>query len=110
MASLERMRDEAGLKGRLYPGHGEVIADGRGKVEEYIRHRAKREEEVLGVLREAGEGKTAAEVVQVVYKDVPLNLHEAAEGGVRQVLGKLEGEGRAEQEGGRWRVKRRGAL
>ena len=30
----------------LYPGHGPVIADGRSMIEEYIKHRNAREQQV----------------------------------------------------------------
>lgn len=132
MRSLEVMRGVQGWGGRAYPGHGDVVGDGVGRVEMYIEHRKGREGEVLGVLGgragggsgradggsgrvdggsgvgresgEDGEGMTAAEVVKVVYKDVPVSLHEAAERGVLQVLGKLKGEGRVRRERGRWMV------
>ncbi|MCJ1436473.1 hypothetical protein MMC27_005852 [Xylographa pallens] len=114
LASLERMRVEEEWTGRAYPGHGEVVEGGRGRVDEYVAHRRMREEEVVGVLRgegDGGEGRTPGEVVRVVYRDVPVGLHEAAEGGVVQVLGKLEGEGRVVRGGGgRWKLVRRGAL
>ncbi|MCJ1391960.1 hypothetical protein MMC18_004827 [Xylographa bjoerkii] len=117
LASLERMRAEGGWTGRAYPGHGEVVEDGRGRVAEYVAHRRMREEEVLVALRgeeggrDGGEGRTPGEVVRVVYKDVSVSLHAAAEGGVLQVLGKLEGEGTVVRgEGGRWKLVRREAL
>ena len=100
-----------------FPGHGAVIPDARAKIEEYIRHRAMREKEILDVLAgtSAGQGGrvgserkawTPMEIVKVVYKDVPESLHEAACQGVLQVLRKLEGEGKVEQvdEGVRWRI------
>ncbi|KAL9110105.1 MAG: hypothetical protein Q9227_005299 [Pyrenula ochraceoflavens] len=94
-----------------YPGHGAVIPDAKAKIEEYIQHRHEREKEVMTALRGGGVGRmTAMQIVKVVYKDVNVNLHEAAERGVKMVLGKLEGEGRVERvEGGkeeeeRWRV------
>ena len=113
MSSLERMRVLEGWTGRAYPGHGEVVQEGKGRVEAYVAHRRGREAEVLGVLREEGngEGRTPAEVVRVVYRDVPLSLHEAAEGGVLQVLGKLEEEGRVVKGGrGRWKLAGKEAL
>ncbi|KAA6408993.1 MAG: hypothetical protein FRX48_07337 [Lasallia pustulata] len=77
MASLERMRRE--FAGRAYPAHGAVVEDGRARIDE--------------------------ELVKVVYKDVPESLHEPAERGVVQVLGKLEGEGKVVQvAGGRWEL------
>ncbi|KAK0826171.1 hypothetical protein LTR73_006505 [Friedmanniomyces endolithicus] len=110
MGSLERMAG-TGFRGRAYPGHGEVIEEGRGKVGEYVRHRLGREEEVLGVLRgeEGGGGGEAGwssmGIVKVVYKVYPEGLHGPAEGGVVQVLRKLEGEGKVERVGaGGWRI------
>ena len=123
MASLQKMLDVIqsastelgeGRKVRAYPGHGAVIEDAAGKVEEYLKHRERREGEVFGVLENGGGegGMTPMEVVKVVYKAYPVELHEPAEGGVRLILAKLEGEGRVErvsgvngeEEGGRWRV------
>ena len=115
MASLERMRRE--FAGRAYPAHGAVVEDGRARIDEYIRHRRQREGEILLALRggggagggrgggDAGLAKTPRELVKVVYKDVPESLHEPAERGVVQVLGKLEGEGKVVQvAGGRWEL------
>ncbi|SLM38626.1 Beta-lactamase-like [Lasallia pustulata] len=109
--------------GRAYPAHGAVIEDGQGKIMEYIRHRQQREDEVLTVLKhgsldpsksKAGENPkswTAMELVKVIYHDVPENLHEPAEKGVKQVLNKLKGEGKVSQDdSGRWRVGKRSTL
>ncbi|KAK5700073.1 hypothetical protein LTR97_006208 [Elasticomyces elasticus] len=111
--SLERMQHQ--FTGRGYPAHGAVLDDGRAKIREYISHRTKREEEILAVLKqhpEGGEGSwTSMGVVKVVYKAYPENLHGPAEGGVVQVLKKLEGEGRAERVGDSgWRTTQRSAL
>ncbi|KAL2139857.1 hypothetical protein VTI28DRAFT_4620 [Corynascus sepedonium] len=134
VASLEKMRglysSEAGNEAKrgktpvAYPGHGAVINDGPVRIEEYIRHRAQREEQVLQVLRGgnadaaavagngsgAGNGKgdawTVMELVQSIYRDVPESLHLAAAGGVVQILQKLQREGRAvaQGDGERWRL------
>lgn len=115
LQSLEAMKGE--FSGRAYPGHGDWIADGRARAEEYIQHRQMREEEVFGVLRdeggegECGEGRTPMEVVKVVYRDVPESLHGPAEGSVVQVLQKLEGEGKVRRkEDGRWAVFKKATL
>jgi len=115
MDSLERMQHQ--FSGRAYPAHGAVIEDGKGKVREYISHRKKREEEILAVLKQPnaaggkGEGSSSMGIVKVVYKDYPENLHAPAEGGVAQVLKKLEGEGRVRQDdGGVWMVAEKSAL
>ncbi|KAI9822345.1 MAG: hypothetical protein M1827_000063 [Pycnora praestabilis] len=102
LASLDRMQSLC--SGRAYPGHGAVVEDGRGKIAEYIKHRQDREEQIIQVLKSAkstgdaasarigGEldSWTAREVVQVIYQDVPKNLHEPAERGLLLVLHKLE--------------------
>jgi glyoxylase-like metal-dependent hydrolase (beta-lactamase superfamily II) len=99
-----------------FPGHGALIVDAKNKIEEYIAHRAMREREVLNVMggstpaqpeesKLKGEGWKAMEIVKLVYQHVPESLHIAAQGGVMQVLGKLEGEGRVERVGDdRWRI------
>lgn len=104
LSSLHRMREQ--FSGRAYPGHGPVIEDGRARIGDYIQHRQQREEEVWSVLGGAEDAKTSMQVVKVVYRDVPENLHEPAERGVLQVLRKLEGEGKVVKVGGgeRWRV------
>ncbi|RMY86471.1 hypothetical protein D0862_10919 [Hortaea werneckii] len=112
-----------GGSGRAYPGHGEVIEDGKDRVREYIAHRKEREVQILDALKQlgtSGAGRTAGQdeggrntmnssssmdVVKVVYKDYPENLWAPAEGGVVQVLRKLEGEGRVKLlENGGWKV------
>ncbi|KAK2777644.1 Beta-lactamase-like protein 2 [Onygenales sp. PD_12] len=120
IASLEKM--QSCFSGRAYPAHGAVIADGNAKIVEYIQHRQQRENEVLYVLKygvlgkdgEAGgvgsplpgvqgrEAKawTPMELVKVIYRDVPENLHVPAASGVGQVLKKLEGDGKVVREGG----------
>ncbi|KAK5734365.1 hypothetical protein LTR17_009029 [Elasticomyces elasticus] len=111
--SLERMQHQ--FTGRGYPAHGAVLDDGRAKIREYISHRTKREEEILAVLKQQpadGEDSwTSMAVVKVVYKAYPENLHGPAEGGVVQVLKKLEGEGRAKRVGdSEWQTTQRSAL
>jgi len=116
ISSLELM--EKNVAGRAYPGHGPVIEDGKAKVREYIRHRAEREEQVLGVLRgnggadESSDGWGSMDVVKVIYKDYPESLHRPAEGSVLHVLRKLEKEGRVscDAETDRWRFETKAVL
>ena len=105
--SLGRMCGQ--FKGRAYPGHGAVIEDGPGKIREYIVHRREREEEIWQALKSIDGKATLMEVVKVVYKDVPENLHIAAAGGVTQVLQKLSGEGKVAQGDGEWHILRNSA-
>ena len=121
LSSLEKMRGV--FKGRAYPGHGPVIEDGPTKILEYIRHRNMREDQVIQVLKstkaEPGVGAkgepdawTSMEIVKVIYKDVPENLHLPANGGVVQILRKLEEEEKVVQDERteRWSLKNRAAL
>lgn len=106
LKSLEQMRPL--FKGRAYPGHGPVIEDGPAKITEYIAHRRQREEQVARTLRSPSPNPTsekqwtAMELVKVIYKDVPEDLHPAACGGVLQILRKLESEGRVTQRVDAW--------
>jgi endoribonuclease LACTB2 len=104
MDSLERMRHL--FEGRAYPAHGPVIQDGPAKVLQYVRHRQQREEQVLEALKSpsatAEGGRSSMDLVKTIYADVPESLHQAAEGSVRQVLYKLQKEGKAGQKDGRW--------
>lgn len=119
MSSLERMQSAFG--GRAYPGHGPVVEDGPGRVQQYLRHRQQREDQVLQVLRSSksspgrndgeAEAWTSMEIVNIVYKDVHESLHAPAEGGVVQILSKLAEEAKVtEDEAGMWRVSSRSAL
>lgn len=122
LSSLEKMRGV--FRGRAYPGHGAVIEDGPSKIVEYVRHRKMREDQVVQVLRSAksspgvavsgGEPDewTSMEIVKIIYKDVPESLHLPANGGIVQILAKLEGEDKVAEDSatGRWRIKDRAAL
>lgn len=96
--SLERMAGQ--FNGRGYPGHGAVIEDGKAKVLEYVKHRKEREDQIIEVLRTQKEGEQgkpkwkSMEMVKVIYKSYPENLHLPAEKGLLQVLGKLAAEGK----------------
>jgi glyoxylase-like metal-dependent hydrolase (beta-lactamase superfamily II) len=93
LRSLRRMRD---LSPRvIYPGHGPVVLDGPGKLEEYLEHRSDREEQVLAAL--ASGLRTPEEIVPAIYGDHPVDLHELAARSVLAHLLKLENEGRAER-------------
>lgn len=97
MNSLDAMSKQ--FKGRAYPGHGPVIADGPGKIAEYILHRKQREQQVLDVLAGENGGEMGSmDIVKVIYKDYPESLWEPAERGIRQILDKLRQEGKVGQD------------
>lgn len=98
MDSLQRMLN---LKpGRAYPAHGQLIEEGQTKLQEYIKHRQRREAQIVQNLQKLRDEKagpdgavTSMELVKRIYTDVDPALHLAAEAGVIQVLEKLEKEG-----------------
>ncbi|KAI4752956.1 Metallo-hydrolase/oxidoreductase [Aureobasidium sp. EXF-3400] len=112
MDSLSKMQHE--FSGRAYPGHGPVIEDGKAKIQEYIRHRQEREGQIVDVLgRETEEGKNgwqSMDLVRVIYKGYPENLHAPAERGVLQVLDKLKKEGKVHEDEGAWFLQSKPAL
>ncbi len=91
LASLRRYLELPRLTA-LMPGHGPVIADARGRIEEYIAHRRDREEQIVGAMQ-AG-ASAIPQIVKSVYTDVPEDMHQLAELSVLAHLEKLEGEGR----------------
>lgn len=112
MNSLQKMQDE--FSGRAYPGHGPVIEDGKAKIREYISHRQERENQIVDVLgRETDNGNKgwqSMDLVKVIYKGYPENLHAPAERGVLQVLDKLKKEGRVHEDEGVWFLQSKPAL
>lgn len=111
MKSLDSMGKQ--FKGRAYPGHGPVIDNGPAKINDYIKHRKQREQQVLDVLAQDKEtGWTSMEIVKVIYKDYPENLWEPAEKGVLQILDKLKGEGKVvkDEKKGTWSLSGKASL
>ena len=94
LASLRRLLDLRLT--RLFPGHGAPIDGPYEKIEEYLAHRAMREEQIVGCLRD-GVGAVPA-IVARLYADVHPGLHPAAAMTVRAHLGKLVGDGRVVEE------------
>lgn len=79
--SLRRLRDLAGGLDRLLPGHGPVLASPAEVVDAYLAHRLARLAEVADVI--ASGVTDPAEIVAVVYADVPRAVWPAAELTVR---------------------------
>lgn len=92
LEQLERLKQ---LRLRaIAPGHGDLITDVHGKVDEYLAHRRLREDIVAGALAEHGPA-TTAELLGVVYSDVDEERHEMARHSLWAHLRKLAGDGRA---------------
>lgn len=79
---------------RVFPGHGDVIADAKAKVDEYTTHRLEREAQVLARLKPR-RATTVKTLVKSIYVDVIPALHPIAEFSVWAHLRKLAAEGRA---------------
>jgi glyoxylase-like metal-dependent hydrolase (beta-lactamase superfamily II) len=93
LRSLHRMRELAPRT--IRPGHGPAVLDAVGKLDEYLAHRAMREEQVLAGLADGA--RTPEELVPAIYADQPAELHPLAARSVLAHLLKLEGEGRVER-------------
>jgi endoribonuclease LACTB2 len=91
LASLRRYLELPRLTA-LMPGHGTVVADARGRVEEYIAHRHDREAQIVHVMRSGA--SAIPQIVKAIYTDVPEATRQLAELSVLAHLEKLEGEGR----------------
>jgi ribonuclease/clavin/mitogillin len=100
LASLHRLL-ELDLE-VIYPAHGPAIRDPYAKINEYLAHRALREQQIL-------EGLTAGlrrveDLVQRIYVDVPEWLYSAAGVSVEAHLRKLEKEGVVVRSGEDWEL------
>lgn len=95
LRSLQRLQ---GLAPRtIYPGHGPVVLDAPAKLEEYLAHRAEREDQILAGVAE-GE-RTIDELVEAIYVGYPPEVRPLAARSVLAHLVKLEAEGRVEHAG-----------
>ncbi|CAO3619022.1 unnamed protein product [Cunninghamella echinulata] len=85
---------------KLYPGHGDIVEDGNKKIKEYIDHRLLREKQILDLLSSSGNSDgqfgqySCMDIVQVLYKNYPTNLHLPAAHGVLLHLLKLKKDGK----------------
>ena len=107
LSSLEKMRHE--FNGRVYPGHGPVVEDGNRAISEYISHRQDREDQIIKALEDINDGQSgmsSMDIVKTVYRGFPEDLHLPAQGGVDQVLRKLQKEKRVLHDTGtdRWKL------
>ncbi|GAB9470350.1 Beta-lactamase-like protein [Globisporangium polare] len=86
----------------IYPGHGPVVHDAKGKIHEYISHREQREGEVLAALEAAAANTqesandagspsalSSAQIVSCIYPKLPFALQLAARKAVDKHLHKL---------------------
>jgi glyoxylase-like metal-dependent hydrolase (beta-lactamase superfamily II) len=105
LESLRRLIDASNSDFSIAPGHGDLIEDGRGRVESYLEHRLAREEMVVAALQ-AGPA-TARELVPLIYRRLSPALSTAAAASVWAHLRRLGELGRARSDdpddsGARW--------
>lgn len=87
---LARLRDRR--PELLCPGHGPIVEDPDGKLEQYISHRLDRERRLLAALAEGR--RTADELLDSAWSDAPAELRPAAAVTLAAHLDKLAEEGR----------------
>jgi glyoxylase-like metal-dependent hydrolase (beta-lactamase superfamily II) len=85
--TLRALSESAGLR-VLLPGHGPLLNDPAGVLDEYIAHRATRLDEIRAAV--AAGASTPAEIVAIVYADVDRAVWPAAELSVRAQLDYLD--------------------
>lgn len=91
--TLARLRRDFADARTIYGGHGDPIADPRAKLDEYVAHRQRREDELLAALAAAGEA-TIPDLVRAIYAAVSPVLWPAAARQLLAYLIALEGEKR----------------
>jgi glyoxylase-like metal-dependent hydrolase (beta-lactamase superfamily II) len=102
LRSLQRIRELRPR--RLLPGHGPIVEDPVALIDEYLRHRAEREAQILGALDDGA--CIVPEVVAAVYASLAEELKGGAAESVTAHLIKLQREARVVENSGRWtRVK-----
>ena len=98
--SLQRIKDLRCVS--LVPGHGELIEDPDRAIDWIVEHRLEREARIVAAI-EANPNLTTHELVPYVYQDVDPGLYGWAERSLLAHVLKLEEEGVASNQSGRWR-------
>ncbi len=76
----------------LCPGHGPIVRDARGKLEEYVRHRSERERKLMDALERGL--RTEGELLDAAWPEVPAQMRPLASVTLAAHLDKLADEGR----------------
>jgi glyoxylase-like metal-dependent hydrolase (beta-lactamase superfamily II) len=81
---------------RLFPGHGPVVEDVTGKLDEYVEHRLERERRIVAAL--AAGARTEDELLAAAWDEIPDGLRLPAAWTLAAHLDKLREEGRLPDE------------
>jgi glyoxylase-like metal-dependent hydrolase (beta-lactamase superfamily II) len=98
LESLRRIRALAPR--RLLPGHGPIVDDPSGLIDQYLEHRAARERQVIEAIQNGF--VTTDRIVARIYEGLPAELLPAAVESVLAHLIKLEADGMVRRAGDRW--------
>ncbi|MFN8507472.1 MAG: MBL fold metallo-hydrolase [Dehalococcoidia bacterium] len=90
--SLKTLLELPNLK-VICPGHGPLVHDPRERLQQYVRHRDMREQQILGILNGGG-AFSSWDIMLQLYPDIDKRLRRAADNNVRSHLRQLEDEGR----------------
>ena len=88
--ALRRLR--ARSPALICPGHGPLVTDPAARIDQYIAHRAEREQRLLAALAEGR--RSVDELLDAAWSDAPPGLRFAASFTLAAHLDKLAGEGR----------------
>jgi glyoxylase-like metal-dependent hydrolase (beta-lactamase superfamily II) len=100
LAALERLRALHPM--RLLPAHGPLIDDAEAVLTQYLEHRRMRERQVLDALSKGRD--TVPSIAESIYDGLDPALLPAARENVRAHLEKLQEEGTAFEQNGRWTI------
>ncbi len=92
MKTLQRLKSLPNLK-ILCPGHGQLMYNPVEVLDDYVRRRNVREQEILDIMAEKPE-VTSWDIVEICYANVDKRLWRAADRVVQTHMKKLEDEGR----------------
>lgn len=102
LASLRKM---LGMQAKMiYPGHGPVIEDPETVINYYIKHRLKRENDILDILQQNAkdDALSEADIAKLLNMNVSKHLWEAVIYSIERHLEKLVKEGKVKGEKGKW--------
>ena len=77
----------------ICPGHGPLVNDPRERLQQYVDHRNRREQQILKAL-DGGGAISSWDIMLLLYPDIDKRLRRAADNNVRVHLAQLEAEGR----------------